>query len=187
MIPKDQPLHGPKRLPSGDFRIATEELRLQKNETRNKGVPMGLNVNVSQETLGFEKGKLRKKIGLKMSGWVFEIKILAHVSFRTEIMIEIQSSQVFLEVNRCHPLSHGVLLPQGTRWRRARDGRSPGAPARETQAAWAATHPSRWNAKVVGWKWWELKKPYFTFEKMKHLISLLLKNYFLELYIWYLT
>eukprot|EP00435_Cladocopium_sp_Y103_P002056 s141_g1.t1 len=32
-----------------DFRIATEELRLQKNEARNKGVPVGLNINVSQE------------------------------------------------------------------------------------------------------------------------------------------
>lgn len=32
-----------------DFRIATEELRLQKNEASNKGVPVGLNLNVSQE------------------------------------------------------------------------------------------------------------------------------------------
>lgn len=32
-----------------DFRIATEELRLQKNEARKKGVPVGLNLNVSQE------------------------------------------------------------------------------------------------------------------------------------------
>ncbi|CAK9068760.1 unnamed protein product [Durusdinium trenchii] len=35
-----------------DFRIATEELRLQKNEARKKGVPVGLNLNVSQETHG---------------------------------------------------------------------------------------------------------------------------------------
>ncbi|CAJ1378975.1 unnamed protein product [Effrenium voratum] len=32
-----------------DFRIATEELRLQKNEARKKGVPVGLNLNISAE------------------------------------------------------------------------------------------------------------------------------------------
>jgi len=32
-----------------DFRIATEELRLQKNEAKTKGVPVGLTLNVSQE------------------------------------------------------------------------------------------------------------------------------------------
>lgn len=32
-----------------DFRIATEELRLQKNEAGKKGVPVGLNLNVSTE------------------------------------------------------------------------------------------------------------------------------------------
>ncbi|CAE7726419.1 unnamed protein product [Symbiodinium microadriaticum] len=32
-----------------DFRIATEELRLQKNEAGTKGVPVGLNLNVSTE------------------------------------------------------------------------------------------------------------------------------------------